>query len=72
MQVPSVVHRDFAGSSEDLSTLPQVEIVVTGAPAAANDEHGAVSAAYQLNPLWAVNAALAAFLLLAALVITGG
>jgi hypothetical protein len=72
MQVPSVVHHNFARRSQDLSTLTQIEIVPTRAPAAANDDQIAVSAGDRPNPLWAINAALAAFLLVAAMVIASG
>jgi hypothetical protein len=71
MRVPSVVHDDCTGPSQDLSTLTRIDIGATGAPAAANDDQGEAPAEYRPNPLWVVNAALAAFLFVAALLIAG-
>jgi len=72
MHAPSVVRRQAIAPPLPAPLHERVDPATTPGTPAANDDTTSAAAEYRPNPLWAVNVAMAAFFLVAALVIASG
>jgi hypothetical protein len=72
MQSPSVVQHQAISSPSPTPLLERVDAASPSGTPAANDEATSSPRERRLNPLWAINVALASFLVIAALIIASG
>jgi hypothetical protein len=73
MQSSSVVHREssHAPGGQDARAQPEA-LTAAVVHEAANDDAAPTAPEYRPNPLWAVNGAMVAFFVLAAIVLASG
>ncbi|HEX7374013.1 MAG TPA: hypothetical protein VF277_03510 [Steroidobacteraceae bacterium] len=72
MKSPIVARRQTVAKPPAMPRLARVEPTHTPDLPAANDDTTRTPEEYRPNPLWAVNAALAVFFLVAALIVASG